>query len=144
MKAKHFMGAAIPFAILAAGGLAVWLSGFGITGYLTATSGDKGLQLEAWNVSLVSEYESKNFTYWNDDGNKLVSFVLEDNLNSTDLNCNYQPDKDIRFKVNGCYVTESSPCGVEMLSGNNTVQLEIEAASNRCPIAGNYSLGFVV
>lgn len=146
----------VPILLAATAAMSIWLSGFNLSGSFLATSGTKpDIQTAIWNIDISSDDDVNNsFTYNNADGSKDVVLTLTDGLTSTDLNCIYEPDKDVVFYLNAttpdnnptdyCHLTATNPCVLNMRSGDNKITVKVTPNPNRCSLQGNYSIGFVV
>ena len=131
-------------------GLAIWIGGFSITGSFLATSGSKSAeQTETWDLDIIeAENYSQNFTYVNADGPVAVTYTLTDNIVSSDISCNYEPDVDIRFELEyegvACQLTAEDNCGYTMVSGDNVMNVTITPSEFRCPLTGDWGVSFAV
>jgi hypothetical protein len=130
-------------------GLAVWISGWTLTGAFAATSGSHpSEQLSVWDINITSdEPVSQVFTYNNHDGIKNVTLTLADNIRSLDAACNYEPAKDVKFYSmwgTKCELNSTNSCALTLYSGDNLINITAYPNHNRCNLNGTYSIGFTV
>ena len=137
-------------ALTSTGAAAIWLNGFSISGLFSATSGSQGVEeTETWDINITSDDNiTTYFTYNNPNGETSVTYMLIDNISSSAVNCNYEPDKDVKFYLKNdgveCHLTESSNCGYIMHSGQNDVNVTVVPHTNRCPLEGTWEVYFAV
>jgi hypothetical protein len=136
----------VPILLLATVGLAIYLTGWTVTGSFIATQGTKKYIQEEWNISITSDSNITNgWIYTNPDGSKTVNWFLTDDIESSDPECTYEPNKDVKFyvNVNGVeYLLTSSGFNETINEGSNQFNITVEPHTARCSLTGNYTIGF--
>lgn len=129
--------------LLSASGLALWISGWSITGNMAISGGTQPANQEsAITFSGSTGDVIANTTYQNTDGTQNLTFICSDaNVVSTASNCQYQ---GLGKDINAVYVSQDGSnwldCttnpNFQIVSGANTFYFKAVIDVHSCPLGG--------
>jgi hypothetical protein len=148
MPWRLLLTALVVFSITSGTALAVWLGGWNLSGQMTATSGtQQPATSETWNVNVTDDSNTtSSFNIYNGDGPVTERFTTNmAGVNSTNPNCNFEQDKDLKFyiKINGgpyVHINETGYHEATINPGDNNISVIVEPSRYRCPLNGTYEL----
>ena len=142
MNKKIF--AIIPLALIATASMALWISGWSITGTIVAETGTKPSATAYsfpinWHTGDPLEMTSP-CDWTNPDGIGSVDISLTSNILSNDATCMVEPGKDVTYFLssdNGAHYTQmtpGTPLTVSVTSGVNHFVAKVILDASHCPI----------
>jgi len=135
------------FAVLFSGSaFAIYNGGFRMSGNVYVSAGSVPSDvIDTWDISISDDaWHYHNSTYINNGSAINLTMGVNDfNISSSDANCTYESQKDLKFQVSNDLVNYynmfDNPI-LEMQDGNNTISTRVKRHPNSCPLEGSYNI----